>query len=100
MLFGIFVGLPLVTDGRYSDDLLIVDVEELAMAVSGREVYTHRVKAKEVVPAKSWPGQGKFEFYVFPLAGGSVTPPDDDPRREDARHLDVIDIGAETRIEF
>ena len=53
MSLGILVGIPLLTDGRYSGDLLIVDIEELPTAVSDRGVYAHRVKTEEVAPPKS-----------------------------------------------
>ena len=74
MLNGIFLGYSQRAGGGWNGDFLLIDVDQLHNAEHINDVYTKRIKAKEVIVQKD------CEKFVFPAAYGDVNQPGDGPK--------------------
>ena len=75
VLAGIFMGYSQQNGGGWSNDLLILDQEDISEAESVKDVYLKRIPASQVNVMKV---QDK---YRFPLLTGELRQPDNQPLR-------------------
>ena len=79
MLKGVFLGYEQQAGGGWSEDVWIIDWEELEQAPSAHEVYHKRFKWKEVNPVKNG------EKFRFPLARGDLKQPEPQVRHSGSK---------------